>query len=120
LKSSPADSLETEQEAVLETKEEIPEKEINEHGGKIFVEYDTDDGSYSTYVNTFRADGVFLETTEAFTIGQEIMLNFSIPDDSDTFMLTGQVLKRSSKGIQVVFQELSERQKEIIKSFTDR
>ncbi len=120
LKSSPADPLAPEPKTVIEIKEEVPEEETTEYGDKIFVEYDTDDGSYSTYVNGFTNEGVFLETTEAFTIGQEIMLSFSIPGDLDSFMLTGQVVKRSAKGIELNFQELSERQKEIIKSFSDR
>ncbi len=118
-KSSPAASPAPQQENDPEIIEEALEIETTEHGNKIFVEYDTDDGSYSTYINEFTADGVFLETTEAFTMGQEIMLSFSIPGDLDSFMLNGQVVKRSAKGIQVKFQNLSERQIEIIKSFTD-
>ncbi|MBU0986998.1 MAG: protein phosphatase 2C domain-containing protein [Proteobacteria bacterium] len=98
--------------AETELKVETPLKKI-----KIAVEYDTDDGSYRSFIKHIRPDGVFIETSGSFYVGQEIFMTFSIGQEHDSLMINGKIADRSPEGIDVKFDALSEQELDAIKSF---
>jgi len=87
---------------------------------KITVEYDTEDGSYQSVVQSISLDGVFVETGESFSVGQEVMMTFSVGDEHLPLMINGEVASRSSQGIEVKFEPLSPEDQKVIKSMIDQ
>jgi Tfp pilus assembly protein PilZ len=87
---------------------------------KITVEYDTEDGSYQSVVQRINFDGVFIETGESFSIGQEVMMTFSIGEEHLPLMVNGEVVSRSPEGIEVKFESLAPEDQEIIKSLMEK
>jgi protein phosphatase len=83
---------------------------------QVLVEYDTDDASYSTFTRALRIDGVFLETTEPFSKGEGLMMNITDPKTQKTLMLSGIVMGRTPKGIEVAFDDLAPSQLETLKN----
>ena len=83
---------------------------------QVLVEYDTDDASYSTFTRVLRIDGVFLETTEPFSKGEGLMMNITDPKTQKTLMLSGIVMGRTPKGIEVAFDDLAPSQLETLKN----
>lgn len=92
------------------------QEEISLEKPKIAVEYDTEDGSYQSYVQSISLNGVFIETGESFSDGQEVMMSFSVADEHLDLMITGTVVNRTAEGIEVKFEQLSPEDQEIIKS----
>jgi Tfp pilus assembly protein PilZ len=100
---------------------QIDEKDdISPEKTKIAVEFDTEDGSYRSFVLSISLDSVFIETVESFTVGQEIMLSFSTDDEEDLLMVSGSVVNRIPKSIEVKFEDLSSEDQETIKTLVDR
>ena len=74
------------------------------------VDYDTHEASHSTMIHGLCETGGFIKTTNAFAIGQELDLTFTDPESGDAFMLSGVVADRKADGIDVKFEDLSEKQ----------
>ncbi len=82
---------------------------------QIVVDYDTEDGSYRSYINRITDDFVFIETGESFVVGQEISLTFSIGSEQASFIVNGKVTNRVADGIEVKFENLTHQKRELIK-----
>ncbi len=78
---------------------------------QISVEYDTEDDSYRSAVKTISVDGIFIETSESFFVGQELSLTFSMGDEWPSFMIIGKVAHRQAQGIDVIFENLTKDQR---------
>jgi protein phosphatase len=83
---------------------------------ELLVEYDTEDASYSTATRALRLDGIFLETSEPFTKGEELMLNITDPRTQTTLMLSGIIVGRKPRGIDVTFDDLKPSQLDTLKA----
>jgi PPM family protein phosphatase len=83
---------------------------------QVLVEYDTDDASYSTATRALRLDGIFLETSEPFTKGESLMMTITDPQTQKTLMLSGIIIGRTPKGIEVAFDDLAPSQLETLKN----
>jgi protein phosphatase len=83
---------------------------------QVVVEYDTDEASYSTYARNLRIDGIFLETTEPISEGESLMMTITDPDDEDSVMVSGVVVGRNPKGVEITFEDLSADQLETLKT----
>jgi len=83
---------------------------------RVLVEYDTDDASYSTFTRALRLDGIFLETSEPFSEGESLMMTITDPTTQKTLMLSGIIMGRKTKGIEVVFDDLAPSQIETLKN----
>lgn len=87
---------------------------------RLLVEYDTDDASYSTFSRALRLDGIFLETTEPFSKGEGLMMTITDPQTQKTLMLSGIIVGRTPKGIEVAFDDLAPSQLETLKTLMRR
>jgi hypothetical protein len=87
---------------------------------RIAVDYDTEDASHRTYVSEIRPDGVFLKTTEAVSVGEEIWLTFTPEQGGGSLMVSGRVANRSSSGIDVRFERLTPVQQKWIASVSGK
>jgi len=90
--------------------------DLPEDRPQVLVEYDTDDASYSTFTRGLRLDGIFLETSEPFSEGESLMMTITDPATQKTLMLSGIIMGRKAKGIEVVFDDLAPSQIETLKN----
>ena len=63
--------------------------------------------------------GAFIETGEAFPVGQEIQLVFSLPNNPGQLTITGEILWNSKSGIGLRFKELPRKQIDLIAAFAN-
>jgi serine/threonine protein phosphatase PrpC len=103
-----------------ETPRTAPRVPSVDSGPRLLVEYDTDEASYSTYVHNLRVDGIFLETSEPFAEGEELLLNLTDRASETTVMVSGIVMGRMPNGIDIRFQNLTAHQLETLKALVAR
>ncbi|MFO7494059.1 MAG: PilZ domain-containing protein [Desulfobacterales bacterium] len=87
---------------------------------QIDVDYDTRDGSFRNTIKDISIGGAFIETQEAFAIGQEIDLYLTSPINQVSCMVTATVARRDQNGIGIKFDNLTRRQQGIIMSLMEQ
>jgi Tfp pilus assembly protein PilZ len=111
---------------------EMPEKTVSLEGTEssmrenprkpclINANYIIQNKDYKSYILDISIGGVFIETNEKFTIGQEIGLNFSLPSYQKPFKLSGTISWSSPRGFGVKFDKMPSQQGEILRSFVQQ
>jgi PPM family protein phosphatase len=77
----------------------------------VVVEYDTDDFSGRALVNSITDNGLFIETGEIFSIGQNLYLTISDKKGGKSVMAEAKVTERKARGIVVKYINLNDEQK---------
>jgi len=86
----------------------------------IAVDYSSQDRFFRDFIQNIGAGGVFIETREDFTTGQEIGLTFSIPNSQIPFRISGEITRTSSRGVAVKFLKVTSYQEEILNALVDK
>jgi Tfp pilus assembly protein PilZ len=86
----------------------------------INANYSIQNKDYKSYILDISIGGVFIETNEKFTIGQQIVLNFSLPNYQKPFKLAGTISWGSPRGFGVKFDNVPVQQGDILKSFVEQ
>ena len=110
---------EDEQKALLEDLDKRQIQKIRKHERQdclIIVNYAVKGRAYQNYIQDISTEGIFIETREIFSVGDEILLTISYSNEVRPFRITGEVARISPKGVGVKFKKLSQVQEEIIKS----
>jgi Tfp pilus assembly protein PilZ len=110
-----------EQQELLSGLEEKLFKKTRKHERKPFVstlDYSTESGSYRDFVKDISPEGVFIETSIPFSVGEGISMTFLLPEHEKKIKINGEIVRIDEQGIGVQFK-ISQVQKEIIKSFVD-
>jgi Tfp pilus assembly protein PilZ len=68
------------------------------------VHFATPEQVSSGFIQDISNDGIFVETRDSFSIGQQITLTFRLPDSEEHLKISGQVVRLSYKGIGVKFK----------------
>ena len=63
---------------------------------------------------------MFIETSESFSVGQELLMTFSFPDREDSFKISGEISRITPDGIGVKFKYQSQVLKDIIEDFVEK
>ena len=84
------------------------------------VTYRSEGKEYKDYILDISSVGVFIETEETFNVGQQIMLNFTLPNYQQPLKLDSSVAWIGHRGIGVKFKHLSPYQEEIIHSYIEK
>ena len=111
-----------EQQALLIELEKGFPKGKREHNRKFFhdtVDYTTESGTYRDFIKDISDGGVFIETRNPFSVGEEISMTFLLSEHKKRIKLQGEIVRIGEGGIGVKFKA-SQIQKEIIKSFVDK
>lgn len=67
------------------------------------VAFAVEERFYTGYITNINASGVFIETKDDFTTGQNLTLSFELPNDSEYVKLTGKIDKKADDGIDILF-----------------
>jgi Tfp pilus assembly protein PilZ len=85
----------------------------------ISTDYVVENRTFEGFILDINPAGAFIETSDAFTEGQQIQLAFSLPNNPGRLTLTGEILWNSKLGIGIRFKELSRKQIDLITAFMD-
>ena len=86
----------------------------------INVTYTVQNRRYKGFILDISAFGVFIETKDFFSVGQETALQFSIPTYPQSFELTGEIVWSGTQGFGLKFTYLTQKQLRIIKAFSEK
>jgi type IV pilus assembly protein PilZ len=95
----------------------LDERESLRKACSITVDYQSQDSEHSEHILDIGTGGVFIETTEPISVGQELTLNFTFPDSQETIKVNGEIVWRNPKGIGVKFVDISHQQVDKIKTY---
>ncbi|MFC1859635.1 protein phosphatase 2C domain-containing protein [Thermodesulfobacteriota bacterium] len=97
-----------------------PAKEPSGKKPDVVVDYDTEFESCRSAVLEISVESVFIETREAVSVGEELMLTISVLNEKTAFTVNGKVADRKPKGIVVKFENLKQEQVDLLKSLEAR
>jgi Tfp pilus assembly protein PilZ len=88
------------------------EEELEGQGKRVFkrvpvfvaVNYAVEGRAYQDFVRNVAAGGVFIETNEHFSVGQQVSLAFSLPNYPKVIKIQGQIVRTTSRGFGVEFR----------------
>lgn len=92
------------------------------HGRKPYfslVDYASQEGSYTDFIQNISAGGVFIGTGTSFSVGQEVSLTFPLPISHENIRITGQIVWVSEQGIGVKFKTADQEQETMLKNLID-
>ena len=87
----------------LEKKQTRKTRKHKRRNTNLTVYYATPDRAYRDVIQNISPTGVFIETTEPFNVGQEILLNFTPTRHTEAIKVRGQVVRITDEGIGVKF-----------------
>ena len=115
---------ENEQELLVKQLEELIRKRgERKHARKsclINVNYAVGGRVFTNYIQDISTTGVFIETTESFPEGQEMLMTFSFPDREDSLKIAGEVTRNTPEGIGVKFNYQSQIQKDVVAELVEK
>jgi Tfp pilus assembly protein PilZ len=85
----------------------------------ISVDYETLDEAFKNYIRDISPSGIFMESEETFTLGEEIVLSINFSDSGNPFRIPTEVVRTTSEGIGLKFKFKSQVQEAIITSLID-
>ncbi|MBL0712456.1 MAG: PilZ domain-containing protein [Desulfosarcina sp.] len=89
--------------AELEKKQTRKTRKHKRRNTHLTVYYATHDRAYRDVIQNISPTGVFIETSEPFSAGQEILLNFTPTRHAEPVKVRGQVVRITDEGIGVKF-----------------
>lgn len=120
------DMTDQQQKSLLEKLEErvtkSERKDRRGHSRKpclVPVDYKVNGRNFKGYILDISAFGVFIETSDYFFGGQEIIMAFSVPNYQKQLKLAGEIVWSSQQGIGVKFTHLTQHQLDAIKFFSE-
>jgi Tfp pilus assembly protein PilZ len=82
----------------------------------ISVTYTVEDSTFTDIIKNICPGGVFIETSEAFTVGQEVTVTFSPSHEAEPIACNGKIVWDGPKGIGVKFATANKALEEMIKT----
>ncbi|MFC1489420.1 PilZ domain-containing protein [Thermodesulfobacteriota bacterium] len=86
----------------------------------INVDYAVGGRVFSNYIQDISTTGVFIETSESFPVGQEVLMTFSFPDREDSLKIDGEISRITPQGIGVRFNYKSQIQKDVLEDLVEK
>jgi Tfp pilus assembly protein PilZ len=83
------------------------------------VKYSVQNRRFKGYILDISVHGVFIETSDYFFSGQEIITTFSVPHYQKPLTVTGEIVWSSQNGMGIKFNQLTPHQTKMIKAFAD-
>ena len=107
---------------LLEELEERQNKKQRKYSRKGFlttIEYNVDNRYYRDFIQDISGSGIFIKTSQTFSVGQTILMTFMTPDNQKPFRIKGEIIRIHKDGIGVKFKIESQVQEAALKSLVD-
>jgi Tfp pilus assembly protein PilZ len=76
--------------------------------------------NFRSYILDISIGGVFIETNERFSVGETVILNFNLPENSQSVSAPGKIAWSGPQGFGVKFEGLEQPQGHAIKQFVEK
>jgi len=83
------------------------------------VDYTVGDRYYRDFIKDMSEGGIFIETSNEFSLGQKILMTFVSPDYQRPFKISGEIIHAQAGGIGVKFKIESQVQESVLKSYVN-
>ena len=107
---------------LLKEMEARQNKEQRKYSRKDFltiIDYTVEGRHYRDFIQDISASGVFIKTSQTFSVGQPILMTFMSPDNQKPFRINGEIIRIHEDGIGVKFKIESRVQEAALKSLVD-
>lgn len=94
-------------------------REYRQHDRKVFlmtVDYVVEDRYYRDFIDNMSNSGVFIKTSQAFSVGQTALMTFMSPDYQQPFKISGEIVRVTPDGIGIKFIIESQVQETVIQT----
>ncbi len=83
------------------------------------IDYTVEGRHYRDFIQDISASGVFIKTSQKFSVGQPILMTFMSPDNQKPFRINGEIIRIHEDGIGIKFKIKSQVQELVLKGFVD-
>lgn len=83
----------------------------------MIVDYCVNDQYYRDFIQDISESGLFIKTSQSFSVGQKIQMTFMSPDYQKPFKIKGEIVRVHTDGVGVKFIIESQVQESALKSF---
>ena len=103
----------------LEERQNKKQRKYSQKGFLTIIEYNEDNRYYKDFNQDISGSGVFIKTSQTFSVGQTILMTFMSPDNQKPFRINGEIIRVHTDGIGVKFKIESQVQEAALNSFVD-
>jgi Tfp pilus assembly protein PilZ len=103
----------------LEERQNKKQRKYSRKGFLTIIEYNVDNRYYKDFIQDISGSGVFIKTSQTFSVGQTILMTFMSPDKQKPFRINGEIIRIHEDGIGVKFKIESRVQEAALKSLVD-
>ena len=97
-------------------------RKYRQHDRKAFlmtVDYVVGDRYYRDFIENMSDSGVFIKTSQAFSVGQVVLMTFMSPDYQQPFKIGGAIARVTPDGIGIKFKIESQVQETVIQTLVE-
>jgi len=103
----------------LEARQHKEQRKYSRKDFLMIADYTVGDRYYRDFIQDISASGVFIKTSQKFSVGQPILMTFMSPDNQRPFRINGEIIRTQGDGVGVKFKIESQVQELVLKSFVD-
>ena len=103
----------------LEERQNKKQRKYSRKGFLTLIDYNVGDRSYKDFIQDISGSGVFIKTSQTFSVGQTISMTFMSPDNQKPFRINGEIIRVHTDGIGVKFKIESRVQEAVLKTLVD-
>ena len=103
----------------LEERQNKKQRKYSRKGFLTLIDYNVGDRSYKDFIQDISGSGIFIKTSQTFSVGQTISMTFMSPDNQKPFRINGEIIRIHEDGIGVKFKIESRVQEAALKSLVD-
>ena len=101
----------------MEARQNKEQRKYSRKGFLTIIDYTVEGRHYRDFIQDISASGVFIKTSQTFSVGQPILMTFMSPDNQKPFRINGEIIRTHEDGIGVKFKIKSQVQELVLKSF---
>ena len=83
------------------------------------IDYTLSDQCYRDFIQDISETGLFIKTSQAFSVGQTVSMTFISPNNQKPFKMDGEIVHTNNDGVGVKFKIESQVQRMVLKSYID-
>ena len=103
----------------LEERQNKKQRKYSQKGFLTIIEYNVDNRYYKDFIQDISGSGVFIKTSQTFSVSQTILMTFMSTNNQKSFRINGEIIRIHEDGIGVKFKIESRVQEAALKSLVD-
>ncbi len=103
----------------LEERQNKKHRKYSRKGLLTIIDYNVDNRHYKDFIQDISGSGVFIKTSQTFSMGQTILMTFMSLDNQKPFRINGGIIRIHEDGIGVKFKIENRVQEATLKSLVD-